>query len=523
MHMMTFVKGGVLQKKRRAPFLLPPSSVHPPASISTRTIKQSQDHFLIQRAENVMTELTIYLNAAQQSVPLDNSTGRLSLPKDAVEATVSAYSLAPDGSAQPVVFGVDKVLGSNKATAVVTKDGKTYAGRLVQLDASTATVLLDEGVTVPVEDYDNVSVERQNGPVVSIGSRDGADHRVSFLRRGVSWTPSYHIYLDAIGDYNVDAEDEDYDPLASSAAIRFIQAYALISNTTQRSFDLASLACIPSTVALPEPEPEARIYYEERSASTKSRAPSMVRAAAAAPSPMAYSMAQSVLADADGEGDYPLEKKTSLVGGATRYSIPSGKLEMINSVKIPLFVVDDIPTQESLYFHDLGQDETWYGYRLVVGTFLPAGKAVIFDSNMVYSGSAKIEDTAPMESMDLRVGASRDIRIESTVESSTSYRPAGGVGKESNIVSIIENVKIRASTFNSSNDSVPVALFYRLPQGVVVEEARPKASPRRNGKVEWRWQVHPGPAEVELNLYLYKGQRTVPKDGAPDSGFYAPY
>ncbi|ALD62026.1 hypothetical protein ml_224 [Mollivirus sibericum] len=473
-----------------------------------------------------MTELTIYLNAAQQSVPLGNSTGRLSLPKDAVEATVSAYSLAPDGSTQPVVFGVDKVLGSDKATAVVTKDGKTYAGRLVQLDASTATVLLDEGVTVPVEDYDNVSVERQNGPVVSIGSSDGVDHRVSFLRRGVSWTPSYHIYLDALGDYNADAEDEDYDPLMPSAAIqppiRFIQAYALISNTTQRSFDLASLACIPSTVALPEPEPEARVYYEERSASTKSRAPSMVRAAAAAPSPMAYSMAQSVLADADSEGDYP-EKETSLVGGATRYSIPSGKLEMINSVKIPLFVVDDIPTQESLYFHDLGQDETWYGYRLVVGTFLPAGKAVIFDSNMVYSGSAKIKDTAPMESMDLRVGASRDIRIESTVESSTGYRPAGGAGKGSNIVSIIENVKIRASTFNSSNDSVPVALFYRLPQGVVVEEAHPKTGPRRNGKVEWRWQVHPGPAEVELNLSLYKGQRTVPKDGASDSDFYTAY
>ncbi|AJF97054.1 hypothetical protein TW95_gp0320 [Pandoravirus inopinatum] len=237
-----------------------------------------------------MDRLVIFFNAAQETVPLPPS-GRYTLPEDAVAASAVAY-VDGRGGPTPVPFSVEG--GAAPARVTVVKDGVNFAGDLISLDPHSVTLATGRGVTQTVEAYESVSVRQRDRPVVAVAPdtsllRDGA--QVAFMREGLSWRPSYLIYLDNGPRYG-DRDGGD-DVANENTSIRQIVGVADIANRRDEAVAADDVWLAAARVPLPPPQvppPRPRAAVMMAAQDVSEEAPRMLMASrAAAPSAAAYS------------------------------------------------------------------------------------------------------------------------------------------------------------------------------------------------------------------------------------------
>lgn len=507
-----------------------------------------------------METATIFFNAAQEIAPLPPE-GRYVLPQDAVAASAVVYVVGPRGPA-PVPFSVRG--GAAPARVTVTKDGTVFAGDLVSLDGHSVTVATGRGVTQTVEAYERVSVQQRDRPVIAVGSDASPLHggaRVAFMREGLSWRPSYLIYL---GDAYDRAGIGDND-LGANTSIRQIVAVADIDNRRDEAVAVDDAWLAAARVPLPPPQtppPRPRAASAMMAAQESEEAPHMLMASrAAAPSPAAYSPHDRHIETADQDNADSDNKDR-----ATNYHVGPLALDRNVSLTLPLFVAGAPAKQAEVRLGTLptgpsapGDRATpvTRGYRFVAQESMPAGRATVFDPDMRFAGIADVSSAVSGEPVDLVLGPSTDVDIDAWVQVTTTYEPLaaansgpqgsavqpvgpdrawhrdhgdgdddGGYGDDNNdadddsigrdrtsrpvVARVVDRVAIRGTVHNGADRPVLLVLAYRPVFGGVVCAAEPPYDRVTRGVVEWQATVPPGSTDLEIALDVDRGQRLLP-------------
>nr|UMO78404.1 hypothetical protein [Pandoravirus belohorizontensis] len=502
-----------------------------------------------------METATIFFNAAQEIAPLPPE-GRYALPQDAVAASAVVYVVGPRGPA-PVPFSVRG--GAAPARVTVTKDGTVFAGDLISLDAHSVTVATGRGVTQTVEAYERVSVQQRDRPVIAVGSgasplRGGA--RVAFMREGLSWRPSYLIYL---GDAHDRAGRGDND-LGANTSIRQIVAVADIDNRRDEAVAVDDAWLAAARVPLPPPQtpppPRPRAAFAMMAAQESEEAPHMLMASrAAAPSPAVYSPDDRPIEGLD-QDNADSDSKDK----ATNYHVGQLALDRNASLTLPLFVAGAPAKQAEVRFGTLptgpsapGDRATpvTRGYRFVAQESMPAGRATVFDPGMRFAGIADVSSAVSGEPVDLALGPSTDVDVDAWVQVTTTYEPLaspgnglqddpvqsigadrawrrdhGGCGDDNNdadddsigrdrtlrpvVARVVDRVAIRGTVHNGADRPMLLVLAYRPVFGGVVCAAEPPYDRVTRGVVEWQATVPPGSTDLEIALGVDRGQRLLP-------------
>lgn len=498
-----------------------------------------------------MDTVTIFFNAAQETAPLPPE-GRYVLPQDAVAASAVVYVDGPRGPA-PVPFSVRG--GAAPARVTVTKDGTVFVGDLISLDARSVTVATGRGVTQTVEAYERVSVQQRDRPVIAVDSGVGplrGDARVAFMREGLSWRPSYLIYLGDAYDHTARGDDG----LGENTSIRQIVGVADIDNRRDEAVAADDAWLAAARVPLPptSPSPRPRAASVMMAAQESEEAPRMLMASrAAAPSPAAYS-----------PDDRPIERveqddaDSGNKDRATNYHVGPLTLDRGASLTLPLFVAGAPAEQAEVRFGALptgpsapGDHTTPVvrGYRFVAQEPMPAGRATVFDPDMRFAGIADVSSAVPGEPVDLVLGPSTDINVDAWVQVTTTYEPlaAADNGPQDNAVQpigpdsawyrdddggddgddaaisvdrdraprpvvarVLDRVAIRGTVHNGADRPVLLVLTYRPVLGGVVCAAEPPYDRVTRGVVEWQATVPPGSTDLEIALDVDRGQRLLP-------------
>lgn len=497
-----------------------------------------------------MDRLVIFFNAAQETVPLPPS-GRYTLPEDAVAASAVAY-VDGRGGPTPVPFSVEG--GAAPARVTVVKDGVNFAGDLISLDPHSVTLATGRGVTQTVEAYESVSVRQRDRPVVAVAPdtsllRDGA--QVAFMREGLSWRPSYLIYLDNGPRYG-DRDGGD-DVANENTSIRQIVGVADIANRRDEAVAADDVWLAAARVPLPPPQvppPRPRAAVMMAAQDVSEEAPRMLMASrAAAPSAAAYSP-KVYGGDADQDAT---KNDNDDRARATNYHVGPLALDRGASLTLPLFVTSAPAEQAEVRFGTLPTGPSapgdWAtpvvrGYRFVAQEPMPAGRATVFDPDMRFAGIADVSSTVPGEPVDLVLGPSTDINVDAWVQVTTTYEPLApvyndiGDGPAQSIRSddirysddtdtgpdgpaardrtrpvvarIVDRVAIRGTVHNGADRPVLLVLAYRPVFGGVVCASEPPYDRMTRGVVEWQATVPPGSTDLEIDLDVDRGQRLLP-------------
>ncbi|AVK75381.1 hypothetical protein pqer_cds_959 [Pandoravirus quercus] len=497
-----------------------------------------------------MDRLVIFFNAAQETAPLPPS-GRYVLPEDAVAASAVVFVDGRDGPA-PVPFSVEG--GASLAQVTVVKDGANFAGDLISLDPHSVTLATGRGVTQTVEAYESVSVQQRDRPVVAVASGasllgDGA--RVAFMREGLSWRPSYLIYLGdgpRYGDRDVVGDDNNV--ASGNTNIRQIVGVADIANRRDETVTADDVWLAAARVPLPPPQvppPRPRAVAMMASQDASEEAPRMLMASRAA-APSAYSPeVYGGNADQDATKNDDDDKDTN-------YHVGPLALDRGASLTLPLFVAGAPTEQAEVRFGTLptgpsapGDRATPVvrGYRFVAQGPMPAGRATVFDPDMRFAGIADVSSAVPGEPVDLVLGPSTDINVDAWVQVTTTYEPLASVyndigdGPAESIRSddtwynndvndtgpdgsatrdrtrpvvarIVDRVAIRGTVHNGADRPVLLVLAYRPVFGGVVCASEPPYDRMTRGVIEWQAVVPPGSTDLEIDLDVDRGQRLLP-------------
>lgn len=503
-----------------------------------------------------MDTVTIFFNAAQETAPLPPE-GRYVLPQDAVAASAVVYADGPRGPV-PVPFSVRG--GAAPARATATKDGAVFAGDLISLDAHSVTVATGRGVTQTVEAYDRVSVQQRDRPVIAVVSSVGplrGDARVAFMREGLSWRPSYLIYL---GDA-YDRTGRGDNDLGGNTSIRQIVAVAEIDNRRDEAVAADDAWLAAGCVPLPPP-PRPRAPSAMMAVQEPEEAPHMLMASrAAAPSPAAYSPDDRHHIEATDRDDAGSDNRDR----ATNYHVGPLALDRGASLALPLFVAGAPADQAEVRFGALPTgpsapgDRTTpvvRGYRFVAQESMPAGRATVFDPDMRFAGIADVSSAVPGEPVDLVLGPSTDVDVDAWVQVTTTYEPlvsgvygpqdgpvqsispdsaryrdrddhdddddddGAGDGADGTTIKdraprpvvarVVDRVAIHGTVHNGADRPVLLVLAYRPVFGGVVCAAEPPYDRATRGTVEWQATVPPGSTDLEIALDVDRGQRLLP-------------
>ncbi|AGO85359.1 hypothetical protein psal_cds_1121 [Pandoravirus salinus] len=498
--------------------------------------------------------VVVFFNAAQETAPLPAS-GRYVLPDDAVAASAVVYADGRDGPT-PVPFSVEG--GGAPARVAVAKDGANFAGDLISLDPHSVTLATGPGVTQTVEGYESVSVQQRDRPVVAVDPdasflRDSA--QVAFMREGLSWRPSYLVYLgDTIRGDHVDRYDGNVDNLGENTYIRQIVGVADIDNRRDEAVAAHDAWLAAARVPLPPPQtPRPRPRAARMAAATtqdmSEEAPHMLMASRA-PVPSAAAYASDVdYGDAEQDADDRDNKD-----GAANYHVGPLRLDRGASLTLPLFVTGAPAEQAEVRFGTLptgpsapGDRATGVarGYRFVAQEVMPAGRATVFDPDMRFAGIADVSSAVPGEPVDLVLGPSVDVNVDAWVQVTTTYEPLASVYNdigddpaESNrsdgtlynndadgtgvngpigrdharpvVARIVDRVAIRGTMHNGADHSVLLVLAYRPVFGGVVCASEPPYNRMARGVIEWQAVVPPGSTDLEIDLDVDRGQRLLP-------------
>ncbi len=232
---------------------------------------------LMATASSSSSSLTVslFFNGAQETVALPQS-GRYALPDGAIESTAVAFCVDPrDAQTSPLPFGIIRQNGPSGTHVEVTKDAVIFVGDLVSVDGDSVTLSVGSGVTQTIVGYDDLSVQRHDRPTIAIAQDlpRVCDHaRVAFVRQGLSWHPSYAVYLGGNGDGDGDGADV--------AWIERIDIVANITNGTDQKVDAADAWAVAAhvplpggTAGIPRPIPQRLATTMTRSAAPMSRPP----------------------------------------------------------------------------------------------------------------------------------------------------------------------------------------------------------------------------------------------------------
>ncbi|AVK77415.1 hypothetical protein pmac_cds_727 [Pandoravirus macleodensis] len=474
---------------------------------------------------------TVFFNATQEVTAMPAS-GRYVLPEGTVPGTAVVFIARARGDAIPVPFAVEGADAPTRVTA--TKDGVAFTGDLVSIDAESLTLSTDAGITQTLTGYDDAQIQRRDRPtVIADATAAISEARVAFMRDGLSWRPSYLIYL---GRGDTEQEDE---PI-----IEQIVGAADIRNKSDRRVHIDHTWLTATRVPLPPGRRPATARYAPRP---------MQMAAAAAAAPMAMeegatrSLAMVRAAPAGGDVDTDQEASSSNPSEAARYDLGALSMDSDSTVTVPLFVAGPPAEQAAVRFCLLPTGPTTpgernepltRGYRFVTEQAMPPGRVTVFDPDMGFVGVADLGGAVAGEPVDLRLGPSTQVDVDVWVQVNTAYSPVdlgddtmvGDDGRHSpdmamlghrdvrrdqatvalpTVVQVIDHVVVHGVVRNGTGRPVVIVLSYRPIVGGVITSSEPPCDRMTRGVAEWEATFVPGSTDLRLVLEVDRGQRIV--------------
>jgi hypothetical protein len=507
--------------------------------------------------------ITLFFNAAQEAAPLP-PTGRFVLPEDALAATAVVFA-GRRGRPALVPFVVEG--GGAPARVVATKGNVTIRGDLVSLDSRSVTVSNAPGMTQTIDGYEALAIEQRDRPVVAIAGTTRAsvppDAQVAFVRRDLSWTPSYLIYLGDPTIVQSDADDlaaaqqQDGYYAASYEDGPFIEqivGVAEIRNRGDRPVDATDAWLAATRVPLPPPEFQmgfARAHTGSDDDDAEPRALMSERASSQ------VSAARLPSAQIQDEPHLGVDTADESIQGATRYHLGPLRLDPHASISMPLFAVGAPAHQARVYFCTLPTGPStpgdrppplFRGYRFIVGRAIPPGRVTVFDPDMGFVAVADMAGAVPGEPNDLVLGPSTDIVVDAWTEVTTTYNPVAGAeqnrdqlsandprrqpfvvpsgnqgdsewqavdGRDESLpaariaAQVVDHVVVRGLVRNGSRQPATIVLTYRPAAGGTISTVEPACQRMTRGAVEWEMTAMPGESNLYIALDVDRGQRLL--------------
>jgi hypothetical protein len=472
----------------------------------------------------------------------------------------------------PLAAIVERPAADGASTTVrVTKGDAVFEGDLVSVDAGSVTVSPSRDVMQTIADYDRMTIERRDRPVRVVGggpasnAAAGAVDVVAYARDDLWWEPSYAVYLGG-GD---DPEDALHDPSGcGDAVIADVRAVADIANATGAPVEAASAWVVPVRVPLPPRTPPVRAVATAarslRAAAAPVPAPTMMAAAAAAAAPVqSFSVpGEAAFGDAmprdEGAMVAAVAPSDVAFGGdddrgaveesAVSARYPLGRLFLGRGARValPLFATGPPADQEAVVFYALpsapspqsggGGSAALRGFRFIADRFLPAGRAAVFDHRMAFVGMTSMRDAVAGEPVDLVLGPSTEVAIESRADVRSTYTPVAGLRQEEEngheqvsgtapiesagggprqvLVRVVDAIAIRGTVRSAAPAPTTIVLSYRVPPGGVVESSDPPPERVRRGALEWTLVAPRGRTDFAIDLSVYRGERLLAREAS---------
>lgn len=477
------------------------------------------------RANEIMMA-TVFFNATQEVTAMPPS-GRYVLPEGAVPDTAVVFIARARGDAIPVPFAVEGADAPTRVTA--TKDGVAFMGDLVSIDAESLTLSTDAGITQTLTGYDDAQIQRRDRPTVVADTTAAiSEARVAFMRDGLSWRPSYLVYL---GRGNAVQDDEP--------VIEQIVGAADIRNRSDRRIRIDHTWLAATRVPLPPGPRPAAVRYAPRPMQMAAAPPMAAEEGGAT-----RSLAMVRAAPAGGGMDVEQDTSLSTPGEAARYDLGALSMDRDSTVTVPLFVAGPPAEQAAVRFCLLPTGPTTpgeriepltRGYRFVTEQAMPPGRVTVFDPDMGFVGVADLGGAVAGEPVDLHLGPSTQVDVDVWVQVSTAYSPVGfgddtmagddgrhssgmamlehgGMGRDratAAVVQVMDHVVVQGVVRNGTGRPVIIVLSYRPIVGGVITSSEPPCDRTTRGVAEWEATFAPGSTDLRLVLEVDRGQRLV--------------
>lgn len=293
----------------------------------------------------------------------------------------------------------------------VQKRDQVYHGRLIDKNDTQVVLVTPTGV-MTINHYDTIESAYNSAsltPWVEIPATN-VPTTLSYLMGQCSWQPFYHLIL-------------------KNSEIRSLELIADIHNRTSHPLQLTQVRLVATHVNMPTSE---------------SRHVMLAQAMAV---PSAQVTSESTIPSSGDWSDiieYSIGSR--LLGRRTQ--LPLDSWEHLKAIK--------------LYWNVLGNTDVTYGYRFESPDTLPTGSALIYlesEDQTMFIGGASISESRAGDPIDLSLGQSSAIKVESHVEV-TNETPKHQHGT-------IESITIQSTLTNRSDVTVNLILKYWLGQGQV--------------------------------------------------------
>jgi hypothetical protein len=295
----------------------------------------------------------------------------------------------------------------------VQKRDRVYHGHLIEKTETYVVVATPTGV-ITVNHYDTVETQSDRiilSPRVAIPPTESPSV-ISYLIGQCSWHPYYHLII-------------------THSHISELKLIADIQNQTTHPLNAMQTRLIATRINLPTPAPRNLIMPQ----------------------------AAAVVASSASTDSTPSSDLRDII----HYDI--GPRILGPRTQIPLASWHDLDAIK-LYWNVLGNSDVSYGYRFNSPTVLPAGSARIYLNpsgpsldSILFIGATSIDESQEGDSIDLSLGVSTVIKVDSHVET-MNITPKLQPGT-------IEDVKITSTITNRSNTTVRLILKYWIGHGQI--------------------------------------------------------
>ena len=370
---------------------------------------------------------------------------------------------------------------------VVLLPDNVFPTTVVAFDADTKN-----GLPRPLLSRFSVADASCMKPVLRV-STDRFPFSVTYFYSGLSWKPSYALFVD----------EERLQNLVMQATVH---------NATNGDVANADVELVVGDVE----QPRAQLSPDESM-------PRMMLAQSVRPSGVRAVPTYDDLVTANEEAEEP-------EGGRNEYervpigraSFPRGRT-MLTALQVDRFrsrphgsaSASDLGDTQRVFVCDLRQHDggVRVAYRFVADHFLPRGPVSVYDRHAHFVGASTMPRTPPGEEAELLLGRPNRFACISEVQSSLveereeaeeSDRPLVVVAATHAVVRTIETVDVATRIVNRTDRPARVALRYPVGSDPVV--ATPPAE-RRAGHLEWLYVVPPGESRLQTRLVVTSARR----------------
>lgn len=313
---------------------------------------------------NLLTdEIYIYSKIVHRIQTWSNA-GWISLPKQANLDTLMI--LGDEIQSQVIKPGY---LYPEQDEVVIHKKGLTYNGIILSKQGDEITLIVDDNI-VTISNYDSIEGKRPQNlePGIIVYNHTGPIV-VSYLMTGLNWYPNYNIIIDS-----------------DNTTILLMEVICSINNTTNTRFENVDVSVVAGDLNIPVMNIQSRAL-----------------------------MAQSAVVEPSISSNYEVQPLDEYI----KFNL--GQLDLDVFTRVPLEQYFNIPTNK-IYWNILGSEEVTFGYRFNAPNFLPQGKAYVYlgkqDQKFVDSfiGYSEIKETQPYEIVDLTIGRTSHVKIETEIQ-----------------------------------------------------------------------------------------------------------